>query len=183
MPPADREAIWLTKYDTNAVLYKLIASLNAIRKHAYFLSRDYLDLPTHTIYQDSSVLAFTKGVEGRQVVMVLSTQPSTSKYYTIRMFYSYNAGVQLVDVLNCKNYTVDNYGLLEVDMNKGEPRVFFPSEYMDGSGLCGYAASNATLATIKTGKNITSYSAGAKAIGNTSLVCLLAAVISYVMIL
>jgi alpha-amylase len=184
--PANREAIWLTKYDTDAVLYKLIAKLNAIRRHAYTLSKDYLDLPTHTIYQDSSALAFTKGIEGRQVVMVLSTQPSTSTYYTISLTYTYNAGIKLVDVLNCKNYTVDNYGALEVDMDKGEPRVFFPSEYMDGSGLCGYAASDATLASIKTGKNITSYSAGTKAVGNTGfpgLASLLIAVISYVMIL
>lgn len=181
--PENREAIWLTKYDTDAVLYKLTAKLNAIRRHAYILSRDYLDLPTHTVYQDSSVLAFTKGIEGRQVVMVLSTQPSTSKYYTIRLFYTYNAGVQLVDVLSCKNYTVDNQGLLVVGMDKGEPLVFFPSEYMEGSGLCGYSASNASLASIKTGKDITSYSAGAKTLGSTGLVCLLATVMSYLMIL
>lgn len=182
--PKQREAIWLTKYNTDAVLYKLTATLNKIRKHAYILSRDYLELPTHTIYQDSSVLAFTKGVEGRQVVMVLSSQPSTSTYYTIRLPYSYNAGVELLDVLNCKNYTVDNNGLLEVDMDKGEPRVFFPTEYMDGSGLCGFSASNASLATIKTGKDITSYSsAGTKTLGSAGLVSVLAAVMSYVMIL
>ncbi|KAJ5357180.1 CAZyme family GH13 [Penicillium brevicompactum] len=182
--PKQREAIWLTKYNTDAVLYKLTATLNKIRKHAYILSRDYLELPTHTIYQDSSVLAFTKGVEGRQVVMVLSSQPSTSTYYTIRLPYSYNAGVELLDVLNCKNYTVDNNGLLEVDMDKGEPRVFFPTEYMDGSGLCGFAASNASLASIKTGKDITSYSSvGTKNLGSAALISFLAAVMSYVMIL
>ncbi|CAG8136942.1 unnamed protein product [Penicillium salamii] len=181
--PDNREAIWLTKYPTNSVLYKLIGKLNAIRKHAYILSRDYLDLPTRTIYQDSSVLAFTKGIEGRQVVMVLSSQPSTSTYYTIHLPYTYNAGVELLDVLNCKNYTVDNRGSLEVDMDKGEPRVFFPTEYMDGSGLCGYPLSNASLASIKTGKDIATYSSDATRLGSTGLFSLLAAVMSYVMIL
>ncbi|CAG8214756.1 unnamed protein product [Penicillium olsonii] len=167
--PDNREAIWLTKYPTDTVLYKLITKLNLIRKHAYILSRDYLELPTHTIYQDSSVLAFTKGVEGRQVIMVLSSQPSTSTYYTISLPLTYNAGTQVLDVLNCKNYTVDNAGMLQVGMDKGEPRVFFPTEYMDGSGLCGFPVSNASLATIKTGKDITSYSSGAATLGSSGL--------------
>jgi alpha-amylase len=89
-------------------------------------------------------------------------------------------------MLNCQNYTVNNQGQLQIDMDKGEPRVFFPKEYMEGSGLCGYAASNASLASIKTGKNITSYASDATTVGartTVSLTCLLAAVMSYVMIL
>lgn len=154
--PTNREAIWLTKYDTNTELYKLIAKLNSIRSHAAFLGTDYFEDSTHTIFQGASELAFTKGVQGRQVVMVLSTQPSTSGAYEIDMAVSYNAGTPVTDVLNCKNYTVDNQGLLRVGMDKGEPRVFFPTKYMDGSGLCGYAQSNVTLAMLKTHSGSTS---------------------------
>lgn len=42
--PHNREAIWLTKYDTSAPLYKLISKLNAIRKHAYNLYNDYVNI-------------------------------------------------------------------------------------------------------------------------------------------
>lgn len=136
--PNNREAIWLTKYDTGAPLYKLIGKLNRIRKHAYSLEEDYLALSTHTIFQGGSELAFMKGVEGQQVMMVLSTQNSTSQHYSLHLPFSYNAGTTVTDVLNCNNYTVDDDGVLEIDMDKGEPRVFFPTRHMNGSGLCGY---------------------------------------------
>ena len=172
--PVNREAIWLTGYDTNAVLYQLIAKLNRIRKHAALLGTNYFEDSTHTIYQGASELGFTKGVQGRQVVMVLSTQPSTSGAYNLDMAVTYNAGTVIMDVLNCKNYTVDNQGLLRVNMDKGEPRVFFPTQYMEGSGLCGYSESNVTLAMLETGSS--SKSAGMQFTSGTGVATLLLAV-------
>ncbi|KAF9249089.1 CAZyme family GH13 [Penicillium roqueforti] len=174
--PVNREAIWLTKYDTNAVLYQLIAKLNRIRNHAALLGTNYFEDSTHTIYQGASELGFTKGVQGRQVVMVLSTQPSTSGAYNLDMAVTYNAGTVIMDVLNCKNYTVDNQGLLRVDMNKGEPRVFFPTQYMEGSGLCGYSETNVTLAMLETGSSSTS--AGMQFTSGTGVAALLLAVMT-----
>ncbi|CAI7610049.1 unnamed protein product [Penicillium glandicola] len=174
--PTNREAIWLTKYDTDAELYKLTAKLNRIRKHAASLGEDYFEDSTHTIYQGSSELAFTKGVQGRQVVMVLSTQNSTSGAYQLDLPVSYNAGTLVMDVLNCNNYTVDNQGILRVDMAKGEPRVFFPTRYMDGSGLCDYASANISLATLKTHGD--SSSAGIQFGSGTGLAALLLAVVT-----
>ncbi|KAJ5799340.1 CAZyme family GH13 [Penicillium psychrosexuale] len=174
--PVNREAIWLTKYDTNAVLYQLIAKLNRIRNHAALLGTNYFEDSTHTIYQGASELGFTKGVQGRQVVMVLSTQPSTSGAYNLDMAVTYNAGTVIMDVLNCKNYTVDNQGLLRVDMNKGEPRVFFPTQYMEGSGLCGYPETNVTLAMLETGSSSTS--AGMQFTSGTGVATLLLAVMT-----
>ncbi|KAJ5383138.1 Alpha-amylase [Penicillium concentricum] len=172
--PKNREAIWLTKYDTDAELYKLIAKLNRIRNHAALLGKDYFEDSTHTIYQGGSELGFTKGVQGRQVVMVLSTQSSKSTAYTIDLTVSYNAGTPVTDVLACKNYTVDSVGTLRVPMDKGEPRVFFPTDYLDGSGLCGHAAANISLAQLKTHSDLTS--AGIQYTSGTSLATFLLAV-------
>ncbi|KAJ5951191.1 Alpha-amylase [Penicillium vulpinum] len=178
--PHNREAIWLTKYDTDAELYKLIAKLNRLRKHASLLGSDYFDDSTHPIFQGGSELAFTKGVQGRQVIMVLSTQHSTSKPYSIDMAVSYNAGVPVTDVLACKNYTVDSEGTLRVPMDKGEPRVFFPTRYMEGSGLCGYSETNVTLAMLKTQSGSTS---GAIQVTNgTGLATLLLAMVTSIFV-
>lgn len=172
--PVNREAIWLTKYDTNAELYQLIAKLNRIRNHAAYLGTDYFSDSTHTIFQGGSELAFTKGVQGRQVVMVLSTQASTSSAYQIDMAVSYNAGTAVTNVLDCTNYTVDNQGMLHVPMNKGEPRVFYPTNYMDGIGLCGYPESNVSLAMLRTHS---STAAGIRTTSGTGLATLLLAVV------
>ncbi|RHZ70159.1 hypothetical protein CDV55_102065 [Aspergillus turcosus] len=158
---SNREAIWLTGYNTDAELYKLTATLNRIRKHAYNLDNNYINIETYPIYQGSSELAFRKGVEGRQTIMLLSTQGANQKEtYPLYMPVAYNPGVVAMDVLNCVNYTVNEAGQLIVPMEKGEPRVFFPANLMPGSGLCGYSESNISYVELKTGKPAASGSAG-----------------------
>lgn len=147
--PLNRQAMWLTDYDTDAVLYKLIAKLNAIRKHAYKIDNDYVTTPTRSVFVGGSELAFLKGVEGMQVLILLSNQGSGGKPYELSLPLSYNSGTEVTEVLNCKNYTLDNQGEFIIDMNAGEPRVFFPTEYMEGSGLCGYSNKNVSLAVLK----------------------------------
>lgn len=41
--PANREATWLGKYNTESELYKLIAASNAIRNHAIFVDKEYVN--------------------------------------------------------------------------------------------------------------------------------------------
>lgn len=149
--PLNRQALWLTEYNTDAVLYKLIAKLNAIRKQAYNIDNDYVTTPSRAVFVGGSEIAFVKGVEGQQVLMVLSNQGSNGKPYQLILPFSYNAGTQVTEVLNCKNYTLDNNGELTIDMDAGEPRVFFPTKYMQGSGLCGYSYANESLVILKTG--------------------------------
>ncbi|KAL4878773.1 glycoside hydrolase superfamily [Aspergillus karnatakaensis] len=151
--PENREAIWLSKYNTDATLYKLLTKLNLIRKHAYKLGIDYLDARTVPVYRSDGDIAFKKGVEGRQIVTVLSIQSSKQKgSYTLTMFSTYNAGTQITDVLSCNNYTVANTGDLVVTQEKGEPKVFFPTELLEGSGLCGWPLENITFTELRTGE-------------------------------
>lgn len=149
--PANREALWLSKYDTSAELYKLITKLNLLRKHAINLGHDYVDEQTSPIYVGASELVFRKGVEGRHTIMVLSNQGSKGGAYTIELPVSYNAGTTVMDVLSCANYTVLDAGQLRVNLDKGEPRVLFPADMLEGSGLCGRPLHNITLTELKTG--------------------------------
>jgi alpha-amylase len=167
--PWNREAIWLTGYKTDAVLYKLIATLNGIRKHAYTLGADYVDTKTHSIFTGGSELAFSKGVEGRQVIMLLSTQGTQGKPYTLTLPVSFNAGTAVTEVLNCKAYSVDEQGELSIDMDQGEPRVLFPTKLMNGSGLCGYSSENISYADLMTGRGSGSSSLGARNKGSANV--------------
>ncbi|KAJ5690457.1 glycoside hydrolase superfamily [Penicillium macrosclerotiorum] len=157
--PENREAVWLSSYNNGTELYHLIATLNRIRKHAYSLDPGYLDLPTRTVFQGGSELGFYKGVEGRQVLMLLSTQGINGGSYPVGMPVSFNAGTAVTEVLGCTAYEVDDVGQLTVNMAKGEPRVFFPSHLMEGSGLCGYSSKNVSYTQLVTGQSV---SLGAK---------------------
>ncbi|KAL3474226.1 glycoside hydrolase superfamily [Aspergillus californicus] len=137
--PFNREALWPSAFDTSSPLYATIKTLNRLRKHAISLDPiNYIDYKTYPVYRGSSEMAFRKGHEGRQVVMVLSTQGSNSGAYTIRMTDGFQSSVAVIDVLSCNTWTVNNIGELWLDMDKGLPRVLFPVEMMKGSGLCGY---------------------------------------------
>lgn len=166
--PWNREAIWLTGYKNDTVLYKLIATLNGIRRHAINLDSGYVDVLTHSIFTGGSELAFSKGVEGRQVVMLLSNQGTQGKPYPLTLPVSFNAGTAVTDVLNCKAYAVNGNGELTIDMDKGEPRVLFPTKLLDGSGLCGYPLANVTYADLKTGRGSGSTSLGARNKGSAN---------------
>lgn len=130
--------------------------LNAIRKHAARIDSNYVTTESRSVFVGSSEIAFIKGTEGLQVMIILNNQGSQGSAYELTLPLSYNAGLQVTEVLNCKNYTLNNMGELTVDMDNGEPRVFYPTEYMEGSGLCGWSASNVSLATIKTSWTSTS---------------------------
>ncbi|KAJ5089846.1 glycoside hydrolase superfamily [Penicillium argentinense] len=149
--PLNRQALWLSKYNTDSVLYKLIAKLNAIRKQAQKLDSDYVKIHSRAVFQGGSELAFVKGTEGLQVLLLLSNQGASGKPYSMTLPFSFNAGTHVTEVLNCKNYTVDSQGELQVDMDAGEPRVFYPTKYLEGSGLCGYSSANISLVELKTG--------------------------------
>lgn len=157
--PENREALWLSGYNTNAPLYQLATRLNRIRKHAAQIDPAFVDSQTFPIYTGSSEMGFRKGVEGRQLVMVLSTQGMDSGKYELDMPIGYQPGSVVTDVLNCANYSINDMGLLKVSMDKGEPRVLFPADMMEGSGLCGYGRSNGTT-YLNLKKNSTQFSGG-----------------------
>lgn len=151
--PANRQALWLSEYKTDTELYNLIAKLNKIRRHAYQLDNTYVTQQTSNIYTGGSELGFSKGVEGKQVIMLLSTQGTNSTPYDVILKGTYNAGMGITEVLYCKNYTVDEVGTVRVGMESGLPRVFFPTQLMDGSGLCGHSSANISYAELRTGQS------------------------------
>ncbi|KAJ5929773.1 hypothetical protein N7454_006723 [Penicillium verhagenii] len=168
----NRDAVWMTDYDPSAELVSVITTLNKIRKHAYRMDNSYADSVSYNIYQGSSEMAFTKGSEGRQVIMLLSTQGTNSTPYTLNLPSSFNAGTNITEVLSCQTYFVNEYDAsLIVNMDSGLPQVFFPTSLMPGSGICGYSSANLTYTQVKTGQT-GSTSAGSRnqqVLGHASL--------------
>ncbi|PGH33841.1 alpha-amylase [[Emmonsia] crescens] len=135
--PTNREALWTSNYNTNSPLYQLTASLNKIRAHAIRTNADYVRGQSYPIYTDGSTIAIRKGAEGKHVTVVYSNQGEKGGDYRLDLHISYTPGTIVTEVLGCENYTVDSQGALGVKMGKGLPKVFFPADMLDGSGLCG----------------------------------------------
>jgi alpha-amylase len=131
--PYNREAIWLSGYNTSVPLYKLITKLNAARKQAIKDDSSYLTYQNWPIYNDTTTIAMRKG----NMVTVLSNKGANGASYSQSIPAGYTAGTKVTELLSCKTLTADSSGNIEVPMAKGAPRVYYPTSALDGSGICG----------------------------------------------
>ncbi|KAJ9199017.1 glycoside hydrolase family 13 protein [Paecilomyces variotii] len=135
--PYNRQELWSTNYNTSAPLYNLTATLNKLRNHAIKVNSNYVTNDSSLLYTDNSTYAARKGVNGVQIVSVLSNQGSNGGAYELQVPGAADEGTELTEVFGCSTVTAGKNGTITVNMDKGEPRVFFPTFNMNGSGLCG----------------------------------------------
>ncbi|EGE86564.1 alpha-amylase A type-3 [Blastomyces dermatitidis ER-3] len=136
--PDNREATWLSGYNTESPLYQLTAKANKIRKKAIADDPNYLTYKNYPIYQDKSTIAMRKGFDGKQIITVLSNLGSGGASYTLQLGGTgYPAGMRVTDIYTCTTAVVGSNGQVPVSMAAGEPRILYPSERLVESGICG----------------------------------------------
>lgn len=135
--PYNRQELWTTNYNTSAPLYNLTATLNKLRNHAIKVNSNYVTNDSSILYTDGSVYAARKGVNGVQIVSVLSNQGTKGGAYELQVPGAADEGTKLTEVFGCGTVTAGKNGSITVQMDKGEPKVFFPTFNINGSGLCG----------------------------------------------
>ncbi|KAL1982275.1 hypothetical protein VTN96DRAFT_1584 [Rasamsonia emersonii] len=156
--PVNRGALWLTDYATDTTsLPSLVQSLNRLRAHAAgngtrftesspssSQQNDYLTFVTYAIHNTSHTVALRKGFAGNQVITVLSnlgSQPSRDDPETSFTLPSAGTGFHpnqnVTEILSCRTVLTDGAGNLNVDLSAdGGPRVYYPTNSLNGSGLC-----------------------------------------------
>lgn len=136
--PYNRQALWESNPSTNTMLYNLTTTLNTIRNHAISINSNYAANTSLLLYTDDSVYATRKGPNGVQIISVLSNQGANGGSYTLKIDGAADAGTKLTEVVTCTDYTAGSNGTVVLEMDKGEPRVLFPSYQMNGTGICGF---------------------------------------------
>ncbi|KAG2007786.1 hypothetical protein GB937_008286 [Aspergillus fischeri] len=136
--PFNRGALWTTNYDTTSPLFKLTATLNKLRNHAISIDNRYVTNHSVELHSDNSTYATRKGPEGAQIVSIFSNQGSNGGKYQLALKDAYAPGTEVMEVLGCSKLTANDAGNLTVEMDAGEPRVFFPVAQLNNSGLCGF---------------------------------------------
>jgi len=139
--PYNREAFWeISDYDTSAPLYNMTATLNSVRNHAISTDNRYVTNHSITLWHDNSTYANRKGPEGVQIVTVLSNQGSKGGSYELSVPNAGLPGTEFTEIFNCTTVSANNAGNITVQMSGGAPKVFFPTHQLNGTGLCGTAA-------------------------------------------
>lgn len=128
--PYNREALWLSGYDRNHELYKLITLLNRVRKHAMREDSTFLTTRAKVVHKSVQTIAIEKG----RLLLVLSNGGSQSAKY-VRSFRSrFPIGSRVTDILTCQTQMVGQNGSLDVTLEAGRPKVYYSSTGKEG--LC-----------------------------------------------
>ena len=120
--PYNREALWLSEYNKTE-LYTVIATLNGMRKQAISNNANWTTSGANVVYNDTSNIAYQKGVAGSQILTVLSNTGADGKNYTLNVPTKYQANQQLVEVMGCTILNATNTGAMIVPMADGLPKV------------------------------------------------------------
>ncbi|KAI9684981.1 MAG: hypothetical protein M1820_010854 [Bogoriella megaspora] len=136
--PYNREALWLSGFNTEATLYTTTAKLNQIRNHALSVDGSYLTYQNWPIYQDTTTVAMRKGSDGKAVITVLSNKGSNGASYTQNIPNTgLDGGAAVTEILSCDTLTAGSDGSLTVPMANGLPRVYYLTSLLSSSGVCG----------------------------------------------
>ncbi|KAK2788739.1 hypothetical protein FQN52_006495 [Onygenales sp. PD_12] len=131
--PDNREAVWLSGFDTTATLYTHIAALNKIRSFAAKSEKEYIETLSTVAYSDAQTLAMVKG----GVVTILTNAGAGGGDSQVTVDGTgYTGGDKVMDALSCEPLTVGDGGSLAVTLSGGMPKVFYPVAALAGSGIC-----------------------------------------------
>jgi alpha-amylase len=162
--PYNRAPLWPTNYDNTSDLYQATALYNTIRNHAISIDSRYATNHSALLHIDGSAYATAKGVEGYQIVAVYSNQGTGGGAYNLSFAHAYPAGTNVTEITSCNTSIAYATGNITVEMFQGQPRVFFPTNQLNGSGLCGSdrVATNLTSGSGSSGNSSSSSGGGAK---------------------
>lgn len=149
--PYNREALWSTNYDTSSPLYTFTQTLNQIRTQAVLASTNYTLYNNFVIYQDLHTLAMRKGYNGSQMITVLCNFGVFGPNYTLSLLETgFTAGMEITELIGCTNATIAASNTLEVSMGQGLPKVFYPTQLLTGSGICGTEKNSTSVSGFAT---------------------------------
>ncbi|KAK6227146.1 alpha amylase [Colletotrichum tabaci] len=136
--PHNREALWLSGYDTQSELYRWVSKFVALRSKMAALDGGYLYYKSLPVFTDPHVIAMRKGFDDNQVVSVYSNVGS-NRTFSVQLNRD-QTGFQpcklILEVVKCRPYVTDGSGTLKAESWSGEPLVFVPAERVMGTGIC-----------------------------------------------
>ncbi|GJE95538.1 glycoside hydrolase family 13 protein [Phanerochaete sordida] len=143
--PANREALWLSGYETDKPLVKHAMALNAARKAAANASSSFYSTPIKFLQNTGTQLAVSKP----PLLALLSNQGSSSSPQWSVASAGYKANEDLVDVVSCTKVTADSNGGVSTTAQSGKPVVLVPASALPKSGsVCqSLATGNGTSTT------------------------------------
>ncbi|KAK2026231.1 alpha amylase [Colletotrichum zoysiae] len=136
--PLNREAMWLTGYNTQSEMYRWISKFVALRSTMAALDGGYLFYNAQPVYTNNNLIVMRKGFDDSQVVSVYSNVGSNGTFSVSldTTQTGFRSCKLVLEVVKCRLYVTDSNGVLKAWSLSGEPLVFVPAERVMGTGIC-----------------------------------------------
>jgi len=141
--PTNREALWLSGYNTSAPLYQTLKAINTARNAVanmtgtYDYWSPYWTWKSKVVLTKPGFLAIRKGYD-KSIVSIVTNQGSGSPDQGPYQIGDTNflGGDTLIEVLGCTSQVAQPYGVMTVTVKDGQPQVWIPAEYLVNSTIC-----------------------------------------------
>ncbi|KAJ6605370.1 alpha-amylase [Mycena vulgaris] len=131
--PENREALWLSGYETNKPLITHVKALNAVRKLAIAANASFLMPNARWLPQPNpSAIALSKPPLLTLFTNIGATAPIQPTWSIPEGLYA--PGTELVDVLDCTPLIIDASGTTVVGAKSGLPQVLIPASMLSKVG-------------------------------------------------
>nr|ADQ44918.1 alpha-amylase [Schwanniomyces occidentalis] len=134
--PANREALWLSGYNTDSEYYELISKLNQIRNQAIKKDSAYSTYKSSVVSSSDHYIATRKGSDANQLISIFNNLGSNGSQDITVSNTGYSSGDKVIDIISCNSVSAGDFGSLSVSISGGMPQVYAPSSVLSGSGIC-----------------------------------------------
>lgn len=121
--PYNREALWDSGYNQSHELYGHISHLNNIRRTAIIEDASFLSARPEVVFTDSHTIAIKRA----NLFVILSNMGSRYGNTSTSIRSQYDPGSLAIEMFTCKEQTVGVGGAIDVAIEDGLPKVFYPS--------------------------------------------------------
>jgi alpha-amylase len=121
--PYNRESLWGSGYDQSHELYKHIAHLNKIRRTAITKDASFLSARAEVVFTDSHRIAIKRA----NLLVILANGGSGGGNMSTSVRSQYGPGSLAIEMSTCKKQTVGARGIINVSIEDGLPKIFYPS--------------------------------------------------------
>jgi alpha-amylase len=138
--PSNREALWLSGYNTTTPLYKHIKLINTFRNLVTSANSAFVASNLQPVYWDARTLVTRKGPSSTPVIGIYTNIGQNGAAYALSLAKTvtmFNKNQQVIDVISCELFTTDKTGNLAVIISDGLPRVLWDYKSIAGRGICG----------------------------------------------
>jgi alpha-amylase len=146
--PADREALWTSKYSTTSTLYTFIKQINSLRNWVKQRDTAYLTYKAQPTSPDSRTIIMRKG----SVVSIYNNRGANgAASFTLSASVSgFTSGQSVTEILTCKVSSADSSGNLAISITGGLPQILYPTSALSGSGLCTGTTTSTFITSTRT---------------------------------